>query len=322
MKSRAPPPAKRKSPLVAEVQRILSDAMGVRAYLWLTPRPGALWSGRSACWPSMRWPGWRSSSSSASAGGSGSPGSSACSPGAASIHRGLLFARGATVRIVETIERDIEPHASPAYRRRVTADLKGRYRRPMTLGVPAVVAVASLAAAIFALDADVGSSRLFAALPEALFWFVTYGFYFFTAAQAVVAARFYLSFADHLEMETNSLYVLAAAEASWSSDWPSSAARSLSFWLMIFLTILSSMLLTLPWLGDYAFPPQSWFLLILVPVAGFFSLGFGTLVYLDSEAKIRATLRRFTHRNLAPLRRRSKDLLPDCGAVSRSSGKR
>lgn len=228
-----------------------------------------------------------------------------------------FFQQSAAARIVETIERDIEPHASPAYLQRVTDDLERRHRRKSRTAIPLIVATTSLVAAVFAVAFDIEGGRMPRELltsPEFLFFAATYFFYFLTAAQAVLAARFYLSFADHLEAEEESLYVLAAAESPLIIGLARLSSQVLVFWLMLFLTIVSSMLLASPWLEAYRFQPTSWFLLILVPVAGFFSLGFGTLVYLGSEARIRATLRRFTQKKLAPVRCRSNDLFPDRAA--------
>ena len=50
-----------------------------------------------------------------------------------------------------------------------------------------------------------------------------------------------------------------------------------------------------------------------MPIAGFFSLGLGSLVYLRTEARIRATLQRFVNAQAAMLQQRSNALI-DPGA--------
>jgi hypothetical protein len=225
----------------------------------------------------------------------------------------FFFQQSASARLFETIERDIVPHASSAYLERVTGDLERRRKSALSRHLPWIVAAASLAAAAVAVYADVKRSRspvFVLTSPEFLLWAIAYFVCFFTAVQAVIAARFYSSFADHLAMETNSLYVLGAAESPLVVGLSRLGGQVLIFWLMLFLTIVSSMLLAAPWPGEYGFTLKSWFLRILVPVAGFFSLGFGSLVYLASEARIRAILRRFTLQRLTPVRKRSNDLFP------------
>lgn len=231
----------------------------------------------------------------------------------------FFFQQSVSARLFETIERDIEPHASSAYLERVAGDLERRYRPAISTLLPLAVAAASMVAATFAIYADITppeSTVLDPTSPEFLFWAATYFLCFFTAAQAVVAARFYLSFADDLEMERDSLYVMSAAESPLVVGLSRLGGHVLIFWLMLFLTIVSSMILAAPWPDHYGLTLQSRFLRILVPVAGFFSLGFGSLVYLQSEAKIRATLRRFTLQRLAPVRQRSNDLFPEIAAGS------
>ena len=230
-----------------------------------------------------------------------------------------FFQQSAVRRLMETVERDIAPHASPAYCARVTEDLERRYGQAISWALPAMVATASTAAAVWAIDLDIEGGEMKPLLllsPEFIFFALSYFVYFLTAAQAVVAARFYLFLADHLHMETGGFYVLGAAESPLVVGLSRLSGQVMVFWLMLFLTILSSMLLAAPWPDGYAFEPQSKFLLILVPVAGFFSLGFGSLVYLRSEAKIRAVLRRFTHAQLEGVRRQGNALFARYAAAS------
>jgi hypothetical protein len=82
----------------------------------------------------------------------------------------------------------------------------------------------------------------------------------------------------------------------------------LGFWAMIFRCVLSIMLLAALPLGDYGFRGTSKLIFTLVPIAGFFSLGFGSLVYLNSEAQIRGVLRRFTSDQAEILQREANEL--------------
>ena len=317
-----PPSPEPQSPLLAQVQRTLGDLPEARGRF--SPLPVAwgplavslgflaiyclVWLGVEAL---THYGGWKSQPRLISL----------LAWGGLYFTAAYFFVQSAALRLLDTIKRDIEPHASPTYLERVTGDLVHRYRPLVSAGLPLAVAAASLMAGIFAISTDLGLGDPKAppgalTSPEFLFFCATYSLYFFTAAQAVVTARFYLSFADHLEMETKSFYVLGAAESPLIVGLSRLAGQVLIFWLMLFLTIVSSMILAAPWLEDYAFSARSLFLLILIPVAGFFSLGFGSLVYLGSEAKIRATLRRFTQEKLALIRGRSNDVFRDCVAES------
>jgi hypothetical protein len=315
-----PPLPEPQSPLIAQVQRTLGDSANVRARFSPFPvRWGPLvvslgflalyclvWLGVEAL---THYGGWQSQPRLVSL----------LAWGGLYFTAAYYFLQSAAVRLLDTIKRDIEPHASSPYLKLVTRDLARRHRPLVSVGLPLGVAAASLLAAVFAIYIDVklgGAKTSLLTSPEFLFFCASYFLYFFTAAQAVVGARFYLSFADYLGMETKSFYVLGAAESPLVVGLSRLSGQVLIFWLMLFLTIVSSMILAIPWFGDYAFSPRSWFLLILVPVAGFFSLGFGSLVYLGSEAKIRATLRRFTQEKLAPIRRRSNNLFRDWAAES------
>ena len=316
-----PPLPEPPSPLIAEVRRILGIGHGrvrfspipaswgpVAVSLGFLAIYGLLWMGVEALTDYGGWPSRPRLVSLLAWGG-------------LYFTAAFFFQQSVSTRLLETIRREIEPHASPGYLKAVTRDLQRRYGPVNATLLPLAVATASLAAGIFAVHTDlepVSGESLWAALqsPEFLFWGATYFLYFFTAAQAVVAARFYLSFADHLGMEAGSFYILGAAESPLVVGLARLAGQVLIFWLMLFLTIVSSMILAAPWPDGYAFTTNSLFLRLLVPVAGFFSLGFGSLVYLGSEAKIRATLRRFTQERLTLVRRRSNEIFPDCAADS------
>ena len=308
------PAADPTSPLVTEVQRILSDALGLRARFSPVPEawgPPVVALGVLAVY-ALAWlaveayaghAGWHREPRLVSLIAWGGV-------YFAAVH---YFAQSATARVLETIKLDIEPYASQAYVDRVTGHLADRFNAWHAVGFPFIVAALWLVAAIFAVDADLSSSPGYGGplSPEFLFWAATFFIFLFTGSQAVVSARFYLSFAENLAMEARSFYVLGAAESPLVVGLARLGNQVMVFWLLIFLAIVSSMLLASEGLGDYGFPAQAWFLLVLVPLAGFLSLGFGSMVYLDSEAKIRATLRRFIQEKLAPVRRRTADLFVD-----------
>lgn len=224
----------------------------------------------------------------------------------------LYLARQTTDQLYRTIETHILPFASAAYLNAVEDDLRRRYPLWLSLGLPLLAAAASLVAAGWALALDLGlppAAFLAAWSGERLLWAVSYFFYFFTAALAVVAARFYLAFARALDLEMDAFYVLGAADTPLIRGLSRLATQVLIFWTMIFLSIVTIMLLVVLPPEGYEFPLGSRLLFTIVPIAGFFSLGFGTLIYLASEAKIRATLQRFASREVHGLQLAGNRLL-------------
>jgi hypothetical protein len=218
----------------------------------------------------------------------------------------IFLAEAATDGVFETVRRDILPHASAAYCASVARDLERRFPPVFLALVPLGVGMASLAAAYWAIGQDIGFSRISLGAPELWLWAATFLYYFVCAARVVIAARFYLAFACCLEQERPSFYVMGAAETPLIKGLARMGGLLLGFWAMIFLCVLSIMLLAVIPLGDYAFAGTSKLLFTLVPIAGFFSLGFGSLVYLKSEAQIRNVLRRFTSDQAGILQRDAK----------------
>ena len=228
----------------------------------------------------------------------------------------IFFAETATDAVLDTVRRDILPHASPAYCVSVARDLERRYPPAFLTLVPLGVGAASLAAAYWAIGRDMGPGRIPLRAPELWLWAASFLYYFVCAGRAVIAARFYLSFARCLEQERAAFYVMSAAETPLIKGLARLGGQLLGFWAMIFLTVLSIMLLAVFPLGAYAFAGSSKLLFTLVPIAGFFSLGFGCLVYLASEGRIRNVLRRFTNDQAEILQYAANDLLdPTAGRV-------
>jgi hypothetical protein len=221
----------------------------------------------------------------------------------------IYLAQAATEAVFDTVSREILPHASPAYCASVARDLERRYPPLFLTFVPLALGAASLVAAFWAIDQDAGPGRIPLRAPELWLWAATFLYYFVCAARAVIAARFYLSFACCLERERSSFYVMAASETPLIKGLARLGGLLLGFWAMIFLGVLSIMLLAVIPLGDYAFRGSSKLLFTLIPIAGFFSLGFGSLVYLTSESQIRGVLRRFTSDQAGILQRAANGLL-------------
>jgi hypothetical protein len=230
----------------------------------------------------------------------------------------LYLARSTTRRLLDTIANDILPHASPDYEERVAAELDRRFGPASLVLLPLLAAAASVVAAWWAVGRDTGRAVAFSGPPDAelILFSVSAFIYFYAAAVAVVAARFYAAFASNLEAEHASFYVMGAADTPLVKGLSKLGTQVLTFWALVFLLILSSMLLAFAPPETYELTGDSRFLFLLVPIAGFFSLGLGCLLYLQTEARIRATLQRFVNAQAAMLQQRSNALIdPGAGRV-------
>lgn len=222
----------------------------------------------------------------------------------------LFLSRMATLRALDTVRRDILPYAPSAFIASVAADVERRRSPMMQWIVPLVAAVIVMLASREALileEPDIGDLDRFA--PERAFWSLVAFYLCFAAARGVLIGRFYEPFARRLAEAQGSFYVLGAADTPLVKGVASLGQQMVAFWAMIFLAILSIMVLAFEPLGDWGFGDGSPFLLFVVPTAGFASLGYGSLVYLRSEAAIRAALQRFAAAQAEILQRRCNALL-------------
>jgi hypothetical protein len=299
--------------LTAALRRVLGRAMGVRLPAAGVRTPGgpassaAMWLAVFlAIWAALRLvlPGREQV-----------PGqvASLLAWGALYFAAALYLAQSSTERIYDIVERDILPHASDRYKAAVADSLARSYPLTRLVWLPLLVAIAAIVAAHRTLAVDVSPQLpAWPRAPETWLWIVSYLLYFWTAGIAVVAARFYRIFAMHLELDQDRFYVLGAADTPLVKGLARLSTQVLIFWVFIFLATLSSMVLAvLP--PEWRLPPDSRLLFLMVPVCGFFSLGFGSIVYLETENVIRSTLQRFANEAAAKLQAASNALLDPRG---------
>jgi hypothetical protein len=222
----------------------------------------------------------------------------------------IAAARAATAAALDIVRHDILPHATDDYARAVADDILNRAGRKGWQALRWLFAAGAAAVAVWATLLDVAPVH-WSAKPfpfDLLLWAVTCFYLSLTAARAVMYATFHQSFASKLDPAIAPLYALDAAETPLVLGLSRLNSRILGFWAVIFLTIVAVLALVL--LPDpYDLPDKSTLLFILVPFAGFFSLGFGSFVYLQNESEIRAALRRFTLAAAKPFQRRASELL-------------
>jgi len=235
----------------------------------------------------------------------------------------LFLTRAATLRAVDTVRRDILPHAPAAFVAAVADDLEQRRSPLMQWWVPMLAALVAWVASGYALtfDSDIGAFDFDRVEPERAFWSLMALYLCFVAARGVLVGRFYEPFARRLAEAKNGFYVLGAADTPLVKGVASLGQQMVLFWAMIFLAILSIMVLAFAPLGDYGFGEGSKFLMFVVPTAGFASLGYGSLVYLRSEAAIRTALQRFAAAQIEVLQARCNALLnPAAGRLAGDPG--
>jgi hypothetical protein len=232
----------------------------------------------------------------------------------------LFLARAATLQVLDKVRRDILPYATPGYVAAVADDLERRAAGPANRLVALAAAVLAMVASGIALAHEVPSLGLSRWGPERVFWSLFAFYLCYLAARGVLAGRFYEPFARRLNLAEGRFYVLAAAETPLVRGVARVGGQMVLFWAMIFVAILSIMLLALLPLGDYGFAGRSPLLAFVIPTAGFASLGYGSLVYLRSEAAIRAALGRFAATQAEILQSRCNErLYPSAGRVPDSA---
>jgi hypothetical protein len=119
---------------------------------------------------------------------------------------------------------------------------------------------------------------------EVIFWSLGWWLLFATSTGVVIVGRFYSAFAAHLDQEVASLYVIDPARSSLLRSVDSLGQRMLLFWFLIAVSIaMIEVPKTWPVLGLSG----SRFVIVEVALAGFFSIGVGTWVFLGSQVAIR-----------------------------------
>jgi hypothetical protein len=223
---------------------------------------------------------------------------------------GIVLTRYITMRLCLFVRNDVAQFGSEEFAALANKKLKELLAKPMFIGVPIAATIVAMGSAVWALQVELSLFDLahFPYSPGVWFWFLTSLYFYYTAARAVVTATFPRAFALAFEEAPPPLYVLDAAETPLVQGLSKLNRTVLIYWTVMFFVVVSILSLMLLH-GRYALPTYSPFLSILIPVAGFFSLGVGSFVYIDSEATIRGALRRYTLERAKPVQDRINDLL-------------
>lgn len=232
------------------------------------------------------------------------------------LHFAVLIAitRLLTLRVLDIVRRDILPFASDDYAACVAAAIARDHASPVFRFAPCAVAALALAASLWALRSEIDpiwwNRRPFPA--DLLFWSATAFFLSVLYMRVMVTITFPRAFAAALDRDRDHLYPLCAAESPLVAGLARLNRTLLVYTVLVFLVLATILLLALvP--PPFRLLEDSTYLFTVIPLLGFFSLGFGTLVYLGSEFDIAVTLRRFSLERAELLQRKISPLLDSAG---------
>lgn len=187
------------------------------------------------------------------------------------------MARLATEEIMGVIIDEMQPLMSESQKAYVCNALESRFSTRRILWVSIGVATLAIGASSFALQAaTIQGWALALILME---FFVLY----LTGAQATYAATFYATFAEAVAREPQALSPLRNSESPIIVVLRSVGAIVLLFWIGIMLAVLTLI---------YFSATANMFVLVVVPVASFFSFVRGSAVFISVDLKLRRACRR------------------------------
>jgi hypothetical protein len=227
------------------------------------------------------------------------------------------IARATSASVLKVIEKNILPELSDTATAAIDVDLTRRFDTTKVSVVAILIALVAACVSGIVLHYDV--TRHCPAESSASLWqidWVCCGYFilYFTAARATYVARFYGTFATHLKIDSDRLYALDPARSRQVAHIASVAQRVLLFWFGIVCAVA-----TLYPLFYHCLP---WFVIFVVPVASFFSVGFGTVVFLNSEEDIRSVVKKLSRATLNSLEKEIEDLFSRRSTLDESQWER
>jgi len=227
------------------------------------------------------------------------------------------IARATSSSILKVIENSILPELSERATTAIDEDLANRFDRRRVSIVALLVALVATGVSAIVLHYDVMlhcQPQSGASLWQIGWLCCGYFILYFTAARATYVARFYGTFANHLKIDSDRLYALDPARSRQVAHIASVAQRVLLFWFGIVCavaTLYPLFYLCLPW-----------FVIFVAPVASFFSVGFGTIVFLNSEEDIRSIVKKLSRATLNSLEKEIEDLFSRRSTLDESQWER
>jgi hypothetical protein len=195
----------------------------------------------------------------------------------------VTMARSTSAEVLQIIRSRVLPLLSPEAAAAIDDDLKDRFNsiRIQIVSFGSAVVAALISAIAIRMDVFPRSSIMSGASAQITYCCIGFFVLFLTAARTTDVARFYGTFAAHLHFDRERIYPLDPARSVLVTSVASLGRRILLFWFGIACSVVT--LLVLFWWRQHLFL----FVLIVVPIASFFSLVVGTIVFLGNEQKIR-----------------------------------
>jgi hypothetical protein len=227
------------------------------------------------------------------------------------------IARATSWSIFKVIENSILPDLSDTATAVIDEDLARRFDSTRVSIVALRVALIATAVSAIVLYCDV--MRHCPAKSSASLWQIGWlccGYFilYFTAARATYVARFYGTFATHLKIDSDRLYALDPARSRQVVHIASVGQRVLLFWFGIVCAVAT--------LYPLFYRCLPWFVIFVVPVASFFSVGFGTVIFLNSEKDIRSVVKKVSRATLNSLEKEIEDLFTRRSTLDESQWQR
>lgn len=235
---------------------------------------------------------------------------------------GALWAGWSTVTtkiaarsLCRTIRMEIVPQLKDRTSRDIARQLHATFRRGAVLRTSWLVGLASAILAAYLIRHDLLDRT---SVGEVVFWSLGWCLLFATSAGVVNVGRFYTAVAAHIANEADSLYVLDPTRSPLLRSVTSLGQRMLVFWFLIAVSIALIVVLEMPSaLGLRG----SRFIAAEVALAGFFSIGIGTYVFLGSQVAIQRAVRAATDPILRLIEEKTRILALQIGSLDKAGWK-
>lgn len=215
-----------------------------------------------------------------------------------------VIAGSTSSSIFEVIESSILPELSERAAAAIDKDLARRFSERRVLAISFLAAIVAVGLSAIALHSDVKSG----AKPWEIGWSLSgYFILYLTAARTTYVARFYGTFAAHLKIDSDRIYALDPAHSAQIASIASVGRSVLLFWVGIVCSVVTLYPLFVRYFHL--------FVTLVVPLASFFSVGFGTIVFLGSERDIRSVVREIATSTLLSTEHEIADLLSRRGSL-------
>jgi hypothetical protein len=224
----------------------------------------------------------------------------------------VMLTRRTATAVTEIVEVLLIPNISEEFADTARENIEKNFVRPRTF-------MKSLAAASIAMLISCALLWQFRGI-QLFIWGVGFFTLYFTASQATLTAPFYTSFSLSLKKHSNILFAVDPAASPVVIACTALAKRILSYWFVVFVLVMSltsiPYLMSRPEASSFACASSagkasciSYYISAVVFIAGFFSFGFGSLVYLRFESDLRIAVDRLRLATLSGVQGRYGEIL-------------